>query len=70
MQTQVLVEAIVVGIVLLVVWAAIYYVFQFAGASESYLLPLSIFVAGFASHLTFEAVGANKWYCNNGAACQ
>ena len=28
-----------------------------------------MFIVGFLIHLVFEALGLNKWYCKNGAAC-
>jgi len=30
--------------------------------------PVQLFVTGVAIHLSFEALGANKWYLKNGAA--
>ncbi len=30
----------------------------------------SYFIVGVILHLSFEAVGVNKWYCKNGVACQ
>ena len=33
-----------------------------------YSTPVQLFVTGVAIHLSFEAVGANKWYLKNGAA--
>jgi len=33
-----------------------------------YSLPVQLFITGVAIHLTFEAIGANKWYLTNGAA--
>ena len=31
---------------------------------------LAVFLTGFISHFLFEYIGANKWYCKYGRACQ
>lgn len=33
------------------------------------VMEISIFVAGFLTHLLFEKVGLNKAYCTSGYAC-
>jgi len=33
-----------------------------------YSTPVQLFITGVAIHLSFEALGANKWYLKNGAA--
>ena len=55
---KVIVEAVVVGISLLV----------FAKALKM-LNVTNLFVVGFLIHLVFEILGLNKWYCKHGAAC-
>lgn len=34
------------------------------------VMYLSLFLTGFLSHLVFEALRINKWYCTNGVACR
>jgi hypothetical protein len=38
--------------------------------NDLYVKELMLFLTGFLSHLVFEAMGANKWYCTHGYACQ
>ena len=38
--------------------------------NKNYVMELSLFFTGFVSHLLFEFVGLNKWYCKNGIACK
>lgn len=33
-------------------------------------LSLYLFIVGVLTHVIYEALGANKWYCKNGAACK
>lgn len=54
MITKILTEAVVVGIILMVVG-------KFTGPN--------FFFAGFLVHLLCEITGLNRWYCKNGAAC-
>lgn len=55
---KVIVEAVVVGISLLV----------FAEGLKM-LNVTNLFVVGFLIHLVFEILGLNRWYCKHGAAC-
>jgi len=57
---KILSEAVVVGIILLVVGRIIMGPVDF----------LKLFVTGFAVHFLCEVSGINKWYCKNGAACK
>ena len=52
--TPLLIEALVVGVVMMLLQR---------------LTKLPIFWVGVVGHLLFEAVGANKWYCTKGVAC-
>ena len=38
---------------------------------KDYILQMSggLFVTGFVVHILCEAFGFNRWYCNNGHAC-
>lgn len=70
---SVFVEAIVVGVVITLVWSALNVLMSSLLSNETILwlwsVPLSLFLAGFFGHLLFEVIGANKWYCKHGAAC-
>ena len=52
--TPLLIEALVVGVVMMLLQRA---------------TKLPIFWVGVVGHLLFEVVGANKWYCRKGFAC-
>ena len=58
---KLLVEALVVGIVML----AIHYVLSMFITNPL----IVVFLTGFIGHLLFELSGANKWYCVHGKAC-
>ena len=38
--------------------------------NKNHIMEICLFFTGFFLHLIFEVSGANKWYCNNGNACQ
>jgi hypothetical protein len=59
MYTKVLIEAIFVGILLVVVG-------MFTLKTKK-IVPL--FLTGALVHIICEIVGLNKWYCKNGSAC-
>lgn len=77
---QLIVEAIVVGIILLLVSIPAMgilhclYPSDYTGCAN---LPpksktkyyVTTFLIGVITHLIFEYMGANKWYCKNGYAC-
>ena len=33
-------------------------------------VKINLFLIGFVTHMLFEIIGANKWYCGNGYACK
>ena len=35
-----------------------------------YAMEISLFFTGLLAHFFCEAVGINRWYCKNGAACR
>ena len=37
--------------------------------NKNYIMEISLFLTGFLTHLAFEFMGANKWYCKYGNAC-
>lgn len=56
------VEAFVVGIVMLIIFAII-----------AMIVPgtyTAVFLTGIVGHFLFEAMGANAYYCKHGVACQ
>ena len=70
-----LIEAIVVGIITLIVGIIVSKLFEISRKKEpgekDYILQMSggLFVTGFVVHILCEAFGFNHWYCNNGHAC-
>lgn len=74
MFVQLAIEAIVVGITVIIFWLVANFIGGLLSPSFSSSVSLSslviLFTTGVFSHLFFEAVGLNKWYCNNGNACR
>lgn len=74
MSPQLGVEAVVVGITVVIFW--LFANFLASAFSLSYVKNIDVtfigvlFATGVFSHLFFEFAGANKWYCKNGHACQ
>lgn len=71
-------EAAVVGVVLvLATYVSVFLTTKILPPSPSgenfnkyRVMEISIFVAGFLTHLFFEKVGLNKAYCVSGFACR
>lgn len=63
---KLIVEAIVVGLGLMILW----YIMNFVDKNiwKKNML-ISMFVTGVVFHLIAEFTGVNKWYCSNGNAC-
>lgn len=71
---KLIIEAIVVGLVIMAMGfpsSAIALKVLPIGEGESHLpvMYLSLFITGLTSHLLFEALKLNSWYCSNGFAC-
>lgn len=70
---EVLIEGVVVGILVVVVGYLLGYLVSFdstlSNMYESSLM-VKFFLSGFITHLSFEYLGFNKWYCKNGFACK
>lgn len=58
-------EAVFVGLSL----AVFTYAVKIADVMKTDNHFIFMFIIGFLIHLVFEALGLNKWYCKNGAAC-
>jgi len=67
MSMELLIEALVVGIVMVVVGAMVK---KFNFQWKSYDVEITLFLTGVFAHLLFEFTGFNKWYCTNGFACK
>jgi len=65
-MSSVLVEAIVVGCVISAIWFLLQ---GFDTIRRSVNQWMQVFLAGMIGHLVFEALGINRWYCHQGAAC-
>jgi hypothetical protein len=59
---EILTEAFIVGLVMLVIFMALKLVIQD--------VRIAVFMTGVVGHFLFEFFGANKWYCKYGRACQ
>lgn len=59
------IEAFVVGGIL----AIVHHLISHIQASKNVPPMMTMFAIGVMTHLLFEAVGANRWYCRHGAAC-
>lgn len=38
--------------------------------NKNHIMEICLFLTGFIIHILCEYLGVNKWYCNNGNACQ
>ena len=75
-----LVEAIFVGVLVVIVGTAVGYVVgRFASVdlpavckkwNKYHAMEISLFLTGFFVHIICEYVGLNRWYCKNGRACK
>lgn len=65
-KTQVLVEAIVVGITLAMSMYLTNLLWSPKTTAETVILS---FIVGFGIHILFEVSGLNAMYCTSGAAC-
>ena len=71
-------EAIIVGLLLLLISIPIMHITRNIDLSSVPYLQenkyikyyISTILIGMVAHFAFEFSGANKWYCTNGNACQ
>ena len=72
---SVVVEALVVGVVMMALCICIHFVLMNIPATAGLSMdvhkggPLQVFLTGVIGHILFEVTNVNKWYCTNGAAC-
>ena len=76
---RILVEATVVGILVVVIGAIVGFGIGALFSSnlpkickewnKNHVMEISLFLTGFLVHLICEAIGINKWYCSSGNAC-
>tara|TARA_A100001015_G_C14830964_1_gene648559 strand:- start:283 stop:528 length:246 start_codon:yes stop_codon:yes gene_type:complete len=80
MNIRVLIEAGVVGIVVVVIGTLVGFVIGYFTKTElppvckdwnkNHVMEASLFLTGVITHILFEMFGGNKWYCKNGNACK
>ena len=82
MSTELIKEAIVVGIATVIIGQIVgftmgKYVFQRPNIkreckdwNKNNVMEWSLFITGFLIHILCEYFGINKWYCRNGSACK
>ena len=78
-------EAVVVGVVVVIMGTLVAFLYRLIADrylkknrlpevckswNKYYAMEISLFFTGFLSHLLFEGVGLNKWYCKKGYACK
>ena len=73
-------EAIAVGIVVLAVGTLVGFIMgKFMKVdlpkacrqwNKNHIMELSLFITGALTHVIFELLGLNKWYCIHGRACK
>lgn len=73
MNQSLLSEALVVGLMSLVVGVIVHSVsmkLKKHNMNDMTVYALHLFVIGILVHLIFQYAGINKWYCTNGIACK
>tara|TARA_B100000131_G_C17559750_1_gene386247 strand:- start:11 stop:253 length:243 start_codon:yes stop_codon:yes gene_type:complete len=79
-MVRLLVEAVAVGLILVVVGTLVSWVVgRMMGTdlppvckdwNKNYVMEICLFLSGVIVHLLCEFSGLNKWYCKNGFACR
>ena len=75
-----LIEAILVGLVVLAIGSIVgYLIGRTMGVdlpkvckewNKNHMMEISLFLTGVFTHIFFELLGLNSWYCKNGRACK
>jgi hypothetical protein len=76
---KILSEALIVGILAIIIGTIVSYLLGNTFKvdlpnvcndwNKKHIKEISLFLTGILTHLTFEFLGANKWYCTYGNAC-
>jgi len=73
---NILIEALIVGVITAVVGLIVSYGVMYIEKPESvknfdhwWSIVVSFFITGFLIHLLCEFSGVNRWYCVHGSAC-
>ena len=69
MNQKLLIEALAVGVVVVFLGLVIMNFIKTQSWAKDYPLEITLFLTGIITHLLFEFIGFNKWYCTNGNAC-
>lgn len=72
MTKNILTEAVIVGVSLVIVGMVLHLIaskMKHHDMNNNVTLALHFFVAGFCVHLLAEYTGVNRWYCAHGNAC-
>ena len=67
---QLIIEAILVGIILILVSAPIMHYARDINFPVPEKYYIATFISGVVVHLLCEATGLNKYYCSAGSACK
>ena len=77
---KLIVEAVIVGLIVVLIGTAVSFIAGKVFAvdlpptckewNKNYVMEISLFLTGVLTHLGFEFVGGNTWYCKNGVACK
>jgi hypothetical protein len=77
---KLVIEAVIVGLIVALIGTAVTFVVSKITAvdlpptcrvwKKNYTMEIVLFLTGILTHLAFEFVGGNTWYCKNGVACK
>jgi len=73
MNQNLIIEALVVGLITLVIGVAVHGVYSQImkhDMNNMTIYAFHLFVIGALVHLVCQYAGLNKWYCINGVACK
>jgi ribosomal protein S24E len=77
----IMIEAIVVGIITIIIGHISRYVLNkiynseeniniYENWNKNYIMEKKLFITGFLTHIICQVSGMNHWYCKNGIACK